>query len=176
MHNTWLKEILTDGNLDRAFNHVIKQRMHYPDRSDVWIVMERWAYYKLMMIKSVMTDKYRISPMIKFKMPNIAGVTAIWSTIDAILIKSIATYLSDKLTNNISDKCTHLKTHGGLQMATKLTATYVAIKENCFYFRGDVANFYHDIDHDILIGKIKSIVPATEEILLKILCQVIRRT
>ena len=161
-------EIASDEVLGLAFNWLCERRKDYSANSDVWDVRWRWNDIKPVLQRMLLAGEYRFSPLRRIRREN--DVLEIWSALDALVLKAMAIVLNRRL--SFSNRCYHLKGHGGAKAAVR------AVVENLpgsrFVFSTDVRSYYASINHDVFLGQLRERIDDSR--LLDLLQQYIRRT
>ena len=145
-------------DLALAYRWCCRARQHFPPCADIWQVRERWEHIRPKLEKQLANGTFCFSPMQRFRGGE-DGSLAIWSSIDAIVLKSISMYLTVELANKLSYSCVHSKGHGGVPGAIAILRRLMPIRE--YFFRSDIASFYSSIDHDTLITQLRSLIQDT---------------
>ena len=93
----------------------------------------------------------------------------LWSARDALVLKALALVLAKHLA--VSQRCTHLKGHGGAKYAVReVRGKLIA---NRFVLRTDVKSYYASIDH-LLLDKLA--VHIKDRRVLNLISQYLKRT
>lgn len=103
-----------------AYQWLCRQRMKAPPGADVWDVRFKWPAYQETWFRQVRAGRYRLAPMLVTRGQNGQPRLAMWSALDALVLKWVALQIADRLPVNTA--CHHLKGHGGVSGSTRAVA------------------------------------------------------
>lgn len=92
------------------YQWLCRQRMKAPPGADVWDVRFKWPAYQEIGFRQVRAGRYRLVPMLVTRGQNGQPRLAMWSALDALVLKWVALQIADLLPVHIV--CHHLKGHG----------------------------------------------------------------
>lgn len=140
-----LSSLTTTAVIDEAWNWLCKRRRDYPPSADIWWLRNNWDHEKHSFCRLLEKGDYQFEPLHKVTRSD-GEVLALWSARDSLVLKVLTLVLAEAF--DVSDRCTHVKGHGGSQLAVKQIAD--ALPGYRFVFRTDVKSFYSSIDHWVL--------------------------
>lgn len=156
-------------SIEQAYQWLCLQRKHFPPNSDVWYLRFYWTAERGRSLTELTGNLFYFQPQQRVVKAN-GEVVHLWSSIDSLVLKMMAIYLSNILPS--SALCTHLKGHGGAKQT--VNSIYQANKTHKFVFRTDVKSYYDSIDHSILQNKLAKYVK--DKHLLNLLTQYLKRS
>ena len=126
-----------------------KQRLNYPDNADIWHLRFHWKSERACILEAIEQQDYRFAPL---QVINRADGTSIhlWCSADALVLKALTLTIAPMLP--ISQRCTHVKGHGGLKFAVRDVQNHLEAHD--FVMRTDVKAFYESIDHHLLLDRL----------------------
>jgi len=140
--------LFTCERLEICFSWACKQRKHYNSNADIWDICFHWTNVLPHLFHQLITEQYHFSPLQRIK--KATGETIhLWCMLDAVVLKSMSLILSQLLPS--SNRCMHLKGHGGIKQTCKETRQ--TLPEYRFVFRTDIYHYYESIDHHKMIDK-----------------------
>jgi len=141
-----LQHLFTD-----AYKWLCLKRSKHLSSSDVWDFRLNWNNRKEAVIEGFAKGCYKLS--VQKKITISCGETiALWSSIDALVIKVLTRIIQEKLKPYLLKTCYHLKGHGGLKGALRdLRKLYPKYR---FFCKTDVRSYYDSIDHFTLYMKL----------------------
>lgn len=126
-----------------AYQWLCRQRMKAPPGADVWDVRFKWPAYQETWFRQVRAGRYRLAPMLVTRGQNGQPRLAMWSALDALVLKWVALQIADRLPVNTA--CHHLKGHGGVSGSTRAVAQAWHDPRWRFVFRTDIRGYYRHI-------------------------------
>jgi len=134
-----------------AYKWLCLRRCKHSPSSDVWDFRRNWNEIKDFVIEDFTKGSYKLS--VQKKLTLSCGETiALWSSIDALVIKVLTAIIQEALKPYLSKTCYHLKGHGGLKGRVRdVIKLYPKYR---FFCKTDVKSYYDSIDHFILYTKL----------------------
>ncbi len=99
---------------------------------------------------------YEFSPPAELRLPG-GDIRQLWCARDALVLKAMALVLGDSLEPALSDRCFHVKGHGGAKAAVREALEQLG--PEVFVMKSDVKGYYANIDHDVLYDLVQEYVP-----------------
>ena len=164
-----LSELASDAVIDVAYEWLCHQRRHWSADIDVWDLRFHWDTEKQAIQQTLLRGNYRFDPMSRVTKTK-GEVVHVWSSRDALVLKALAIVLAQHLP--VSERCTHVKGHGGAKAAVRAVRDNLA--DHAFVMRTDVKGYYHNIDHRRMLAQLA--VHIKDRSILNLLWQVMRRT
>ena len=164
-----LAELASDAVIDVAYEWLCRQRRHWSADTDVWDLRFHWPSVKQDIQRSLLRGNYRFDPMSRVTKTN-AEVVHVWSSRDALVLKALALVLAEHLP--VSERCTHVKGHGGAKAAVQGVRDHLT--GNAFVMRTDVKGYYDNIEQHRMLAQLA--VYIKDRTILNLLWQVMRRT
>ncbi len=150
------KLIIPENIFDNCFDAICNRRLNADDSDDVWSFRKQWHNIKPRLKTSLEKGCYRFQP-VNCRISKKGKASFAWSAQDSIVQKVIAVLLTERLSGHISKACTHLKGHGGSKKA--VCTVQAKLSSSSFFFRADVAGYYQNCDHTILMQQLLVVVP-----------------
>ena len=166
---TILTKIAANAVLDAAFAWLCKRRRDYPADADVWDFRRKWPTEKAHIRAALLAGRFRFGLLTRITLADGEEVD-LWSARDALVLKAMTYVLGEVLP--ISDRCTHVKGHGGAKAAVRQVVA--ELPDNRFVLRTDVKSYYASIDHFILLDQLAEYVK--DRHVLNLLGQYLRRS
>ena len=164
-----LSSLIDDAVLDEAWDWLCWRRRDYPASADIWWLRQDWYIEKQRLCQQLEHGNYQFAPLQKLTRSDGEAIE-LWTARDALVLKTMAIVLGD--TFEVSDRCTHIKGHGGAKYSVRQVAE--ALDKYRFVFRTDVKSFYASIDHHCVYEQLCERVKDVG--LLRLLWQYLRRT
>ena len=101
-----------------AYHWLSKSRKNHPPDSDIWNLKRSWNNRAETTMESFRTGAYRFDVQSKIRL-SCGETIAIWSSLDALIIKVLTGILQERLKPFLLKTCYHLKGHGGLKGAVR---------------------------------------------------------
>ncbi len=163
-----MMQLVSDTVIDAAYAWVCRQRRDWPADTDIWDLRFRWGKNKPQIQSNLTRGVYRFSPMDRVTKAN-GEVVHVWSSRDALVLKALSSVLAKLLP--VSDRCTHVKGHGGAKAAVRAVASNLG--QYSFVMRTDVKSYYDSIDQHRMLEMLAAYVK--DRSMLNLLWQALRR-
>ncbi len=151
-----MSEVVSSEILEQAFADIYKKRKKYNHNSDIWHLSFHWKSYKARIQKELLSDTYNFEPLL-VKQSKDGIYYALWSSIDAVVLKAMTIVLSRLFQNTeIYDDVYHLSGKGGLKGAVRTVSQ--KLSDYKYMIKSDVASFYASINHKILKKECKQYI------------------
>ncbi len=147
-----LAELTSDEVLETAYGWLCKRRRNYPADADVWSFRQRWPADKDRLKAELAAGRFRFGLLTRITLVDGEEVD-LWSARDALVLKALTIVLAKHLP--VSDRCTHVKGHGGAKAAVR--QVWARLAENRFVLRTDVKSYYASIDHFLLLDQLADV-------------------
>jgi RNA-directed DNA polymerase len=161
--------LASDDVLDAAYDWLCQRRRNYSANSDVWWFRRNWLHEKERIKHDLKSGSYCFSLLSRVTLKDGEEVD-LWSARDALALKALALVLAKHLP--VSQRCTHLKGHGGAKYAVREVRDHLAA--NSFVLRTDVKSYYASIDHVLLLDQLA--VHIKDRRVLNLMGQYLKRT
>jgi RNA-directed DNA polymerase len=149
-----LSEVISTRNLDLAYRAVCNARKEKGPHDDIWDLRFHWEKERAQFQASLLSGDYGLSPIAVFKTEN--GTFTRWSARDAVVLKALAQYLTPLIQKIVGAKCYHLKDHGGIRVGVQALVQRISAYRHAV--QSDVADFYHSMNHAIVLEQCKKII------------------
>ncbi len=123
------------------------------------------------MQQTLLAGAYEFSPLAELRLPD-GDIRQLWCARDALVLKAMALVLGDSLEPALSDRCFHVKGHGGAKAAVREALEQLG--PEVFVMKSDVKGYYASIDHDVLYDLVQEYVP--DPLVCRLVWQYMRRT
>ena len=164
-----LATFASDEVISAAFRWLCQQRRHWPADADVWDLRLHWDRERPAIQEALRRGEYLFAPMARVTKAE-GDVQHVWSSRDAVVLKALAIVLARHLP--VSDRCTHLKGHGGAKAAVR--AVRDNLGDHAFVMRTDVKGYYDSIEQHRMVDLLSRHV--RDRTVLNLLWQAMRRT
>jgi hypothetical protein len=161
--------VLSDTNVEQAYQWLCRQRNHFPANSDIWHMRFHWEQEKEALLEDIKNDRFYFKPLQRVVKSN-GDAIHLWASIDSLVLKLLALSLATILPS--SALCTHIRGHGGAKQT--VNHIYNQTRVNTFVFRTDVKSYYESIDHNVLLNKLSRHIQ--DKWVLNLLAQYLKRT
>ncbi len=146
---TILAELASDDVLDAAYDWLCRRRRDYSANADVWSFRRHWSQEKDRIKSDLLAGEYRFSLLSRVTLSD-GDEVVLWSARDPLVLKALSHVLARHLP--VSDRCTHLKGHGGAKHAVREVRDN--LPANRFVLKTDVKSYYASIDHFLLLDQL----------------------
>ena len=163
-----IRDLVADDILDAAYDWLCRRRRDYPDDADVWTLRRSWPAVKATLRADLLAGRYRLG-LLRRVVNRDGDRLDLWTARDAVVLKALALVLRPRLP--CSQRCTHLKGHGGSAGARRQVRR--ALPAHRFVLRTDVLEYYASIDHDRLLDRLGEYIRAPR--VLRLVDQYLRR-
>ncbi|RTR25702.1 hypothetical protein EKG39_22980 [Shewanella atlantica] len=129
--------------MDKALAWLRKSRKRFPPNADVWDFLFKYADTGCGQVKSdLLANRYQFKPLQIVQKANGESV-ALWSSVDAFVLKCLATVLTPVLPVHI--QCTHVKGHSNNTMK-RVLSVLTRSGEKPYVCRTDIKGHYGNIN------------------------------
>ena len=118
MKGSLIQHIAADAVLEEAYDWLCERRKDYSAEADVWDLRRRWGEVKPHVQETLLAGEYEFSPLTELRLPD-GETRQLWCAQDALVLKALAIVLGEYLEPILSDRCFHLKGHGGAKAAVR---------------------------------------------------------
>lgn len=144
--------------IHQSYTWICQKRTHHSPNSDIWHLRNNWADIRKQIIHQLSTQTYQLSPVIYY---HIKGeLIGVWSSKDAIVLKMLASYLSNSLSQVLSPEVYHLSSTASRKRG--IPAAIDRLKKKlpnyAFIMRSDVKGYYASIDHQIILQQCRKYI------------------
>jgi hypothetical protein len=175
-NHLWQK-LISDANLEAAFQWLTDTTNNAGDNSDVWRYRQNWAIRKTELQQQLKDGGFKFQPTLLKEITNDEGQPERIETRpaeDRLVIRALAEVMQPVLKPALSKHCTHLKDSGGLQQTVRVTQNYITAHPEAQVIKSDVHGYYAHIDHVLLMEQLHLLLPK-EKPLLALVWQSMRR-
>jgi hypothetical protein len=144
-----IEALLTDTNLDGAFDWLCQRRKDWPPDADVWQFRRNWPDEKARLRTDLLEGTYQVELLQRVVLVTGEEVD-LWSARDSLVMKMLALTLPQYLP--LSNHCVHLKGHGGSKDAVR--RVMARLPHDPFVLKTDVQSYYASIDHQSLLDQL----------------------
>jgi RNA-directed DNA polymerase len=148
-----VEALLTDENLDSAFDWLCQRRKNWPPDADVWRFRRHWPDEKARLRTDLLEGTYQVGLLQRVVLVNGEEVD-LWSARDSLVMKMLALTLPQYLP--LSSHCMHLKGYGGSKDAVRMVMA--RLPHIPFVFKTDVQSYYASIDHQLLLDRLSTYI------------------
>ncbi len=141
--------------MQQAYEWLCHARLNYPADADVWDLRFHWSTERDRILALLNAGHYRFRPLSKI-IKSSGEVIAIWSSADALVIKSMALVLARQLPTH--PLCTHISGHGGGKASIEKIQSIIHRGQFRFVCRTDIRQYYSNINKSLLFAQLESVV------------------
>lgn len=134
-----------------AFLWVCQRRQHAPPSADIWHLRYHWEKLNAKLFSSVVSGKYRLSPMLVHR--NLGRSWVQWCAQDALVLKWVTFQISTQLP--MHPRCAHLKGHGGGKQSIATIWQQLQSNEYQFVYRTDIRGYYQHIQKPQVLSLVR---------------------
>jgi RNA-directed DNA polymerase len=166
-----LADLATVDVLEGAYNWLCTRRKDWSPHADVWRFRQDWAVEKAQLREELLTGTYEVGLLDRVTLfcDGAQEEIDLWSARDALVMKALSLVLPQYLP--LSERCSHLKGHGGAKYAVRQVLEH--LPEQQFVLKTDVQSYYASIDHHLLLDRLAVYIP--DRAVLNIIAQYLRR-
>ena len=148
-----IEALLTDENLDSAFDWMCQRRKDWPPDADIWRFRHNWPEEKAQLRTDLLEGTYQVGLLQRVALV-IGEEVDLWSACDSLVMKMLAMALPQYLP--LSNHCMHLKGHGGSKDAVR--TVMARLSHTPFMLKTDVQSYYASIDHQLLLDRLSAYI------------------
>ncbi len=155
--------------MQHAYVWLCQARLNYPADADVWDLRFHWSTERDRILALLNAGHYRSQPLSKI-IKTSGEVITIWSSADALVIKSMALVLMRQLPTH--RLCTHISGHGGGKASIEKIQAIIRSGQFRFVCRTDIRQYYCNVNKRVLFAQLESVVD--DSVMLGLLHQFLR--
>jgi len=157
--------------LQLAFAWACKQRADYSHNADIWTIRYHWDRIQKTLPSVLNSGRYLFSPLKQMRFAD-GSIKDIWSALDAIVLKTVAIWLTPLMSRLFSGPLCHLKGQGGSKRA--LREVMYHLPKYQYVMRSDVKGYYASMCHQTLYDQVRRVVKDGR--ILALIWQFMKRT
>lgn len=143
-----LEQLLTEANIESAWDWLCRQRRHFPADADVWDLRFHKVERLAQLVQAIRQGRFTFTPAYRIEQCD-GESRVVWSATGALVQKILAQVLARLLP--VHPACAHLKGHGGHKASVKQVRGWLVCHQYGFVCRTDIRGYYAHIEHGQLM-------------------------